>query len=88
VQRNGYVVRYRQILDQVERLKHEADLLVAQPRASIVAQCAHSSPVEPVLTGSEGLQQACDTQEGRLAGAGRPGDGDEFTFADLQRKVP
>src|SRR5262245_17216420 len=38
VQRNGYVIRYRQILDEVESLKYEADLLVAQARTAIVAK--------------------------------------------------
>jgi hypothetical protein len=36
------------------------------------------------VAAGEGLQQACDVEEGGLARTRRAGDGDEFAFADMQ----
>ncbi|KAG1261734.1 hypothetical protein G6F66_014342 [Rhizopus arrhizus] len=51
-------------------LEDEADLLVAQAAAGIVAQRAHVLPVQHVGAAGEGFQQAGDVEEGGLAGAG------------------
>src|SRR5690606_34291845 len=69
---------------QVEALEDEADLLVAELAALVVGQAAHVLAVEPELAAGEGLQQAGDVEEGGLAGARWPGDGDEFAFPHAQ----
>ncbi|KAG1391608.1 hypothetical protein G6F59_014842 [Rhizopus arrhizus] len=73
-----------QVGDQVEALEDEADLLVAQAAAGIVAQRAHVLPVQHVGAAGEGFQQAGDVEEGGLAGAGRTQQGQEFAAGDVQ----
>ena len=72
---------------EVEALEDEADLLVAHARARIVREAGHVLAVELVSAGVEGLEEAGDVEEGRLAGAGRPAHGDELAGFHLQREV-
>ena len=83
-QRHVDVVEQVQVGDQVEALEDEADLAVAQARAGVVAEVADVFAVEQVGAAGEGFQQAGDVEEGGLARAGRPGDGDELAFLHVQ----
>jgi hypothetical protein len=83
-QRHLDVVDDVEVGDQVEGLEDEADLLVAQARALVVAQAAHVHAVKPILATGEGFEQAGDREEGGLARAGWAGDGDKLARLDLQ----
>ncbi|MNI63389.1 hypothetical protein D3C73_1187550 [compost metagenome] len=83
-QRHVHVVEQVEVRNQVEALEDEADLLVAQAAARIIAELADVLAVQHVGAAGEGFQQAGDVEEGGLAGAGRTGDGDELAFLDLQ----
>src|ERR1700678_165469 len=66
-QRYVDIVLHVQIGNQIEGLKNEADLLVAQPRALVVVQAANIGAVELIFAAAEFLEQTRDRQEGRLA---------------------
>src|SRR3569623_3397518 len=81
-QRHIDVVEQVEVGNQVEALEDEADLLVAQPRARLVAELRDVDAVELVLAARRFLEQAGDVEKRRLAGARWPGDGDELAFLD------
>ena len=62
-------------------------LLVAQARTRVIGEFADIAAIEHVAAGLEALQQAGDIEEGGLAGARRPGHGDELPRADLEGEV-
>ncbi|KAI1691052.1 hypothetical protein DdX_22143 [Ditylenchus destructor] len=66
-QRHVHVVEQVEIRNQVEALEDEADLLVAQAAAGIVAKLADVLAIEHVGAAGEGFQQAGDIEEGGLA---------------------
>src|SRR6185312_3910429 len=68
-QRHVDVVEQIEVRNQVEALEHEADLLVAQPRAVLVAELRDVDAVELVLAARGFFEQASDVEERRLAGA-------------------
>ena len=86
-QRHVHVVEDVEVRDQVEALEDEADLLVPQLRARLVREAADVLAVQLVGAGVEGLEQARDVHERRLAGARGTRDRDELAVADLQREV-
>src|SRR3546814_3680436 len=73
-----------EVRDQVEAREDEADLLVAQFAALVVRQALDVLAVERELAAGERLQQAGDVEEGGLARARRPGDGDELALLHVQ----
>ena len=87
-QRHLDIVRQVQVRDQVEALEDEADLRVADPRTAIVVQRADVFAVEQVSPAAGRFQQSRDIEEGRLAGAGWPGHGDELALLDVQVQFP
>jgi hypothetical protein len=86
-QRHVDVVEHVEVGNQVEALKNEADLLVADTRALVVGEAADIRAVELVGTAVEGFQQPRDVQEGRLAGAGGTGHCDELALVDFEAEV-
>ena len=84
-QRQLDVVERGRARQQVEALEHEADLLVAHARQLVLRRLGHVLAVEHVLTGRRPIEAAGDVHERRLAGAGRPGDGDELALLDVER---
>jgi hypothetical protein len=82
-----HVVGHVQVRYQVEALEDEADALVADARAVVVVQVAHVLPIQGVAPAVEGLQQARDVEEGRLARAGGAHDRHELTFLHIQAEV-
>src|SRR3546814_18628372 len=73
-----------EVRDQVEAREDEADLLVAQFAALVVRQALDVLAVERELAAGERLQQAGDVEEGGLARARRPGDGDALALLHAQ----
>ncbi len=76
------VVQRRGPREQVERLEHEADLLVADPRELVVAQFRDPVAVEPVFAAGRAVQAADHVHEGGLPRARRAHDGDELVLPD------
>ncbi len=86
-QRNLDIVLHVQVRNQVERLKDEADLLVAQSRALIVIQAAHVGAVQLILAAAEFLEQSRNGEKRGLAGSRGSGHGDELAFAHMDREI-
>jgi hypothetical protein len=86
-QRHLDVIVNIQVRNQIERLKYEADFLVAQLRALIVVETAHIGAVEQVFAAGEFLQQARNGQKRRLAGARGARHGDEFAFTHVDGEI-
>src|SRR4026208_277272 len=69
---------------EVERLKHEPDLVVSDPGQSVVAELRDLLPVEPVLTGRRGIEAADQIHHRGLAGPRRAHDGDVLVAAHIE----
>ncbi|MNO91701.1 hypothetical protein D3C76_832530 [compost metagenome] len=69
------VVQGGEARDQVEGLEHEADAFAAQRGAAGFVEPGGGFAAQPEFAGIGRIQQAEDVQQGRLARAGRPGDG-------------
>ena len=54
------------------------------PASCDLVQAADILPIQAVFPGSGGGEAAQDVHQGALAGTGRPHDGDQFPFLDLQ----
>src|SRR6185436_14586672 len=65
-------------------LEDESDLPVANPRALPELQALHGLAGQRVRALSRRIEQPEDREKGRLAAAGRAGDGDEFSLPDLE----
>src|SRR3546814_5186042 len=65
-------------------MEDKADLRVAQFAALVGRQALDVLAVERELAAGERLQQAGDVEEGGLARARRPGDGDELALLHVQ----
>src|SRR6185503_4975244 len=76
-----------EITNQVECLKDEADLLVAQTRAPIVVEAPYIDAVEAVLTAAELFEKSRDGQKGCLTRTGRPRYRNEFALLYFHREV-
>ena len=68
---------------QIERLKNEPDLLIADPRQFIVGHIADQVAVEIVLALRRRIQAADQIHQRRLARPGRTHDRDIFAALDL-----
>ena len=80
-----HVVERRGSREQVESLKHEANLLVSHARQLVFGGLGDVLAVEDVLAGRRPIETAGDVHERGLAGAGRTGDRDELARLDRQR---
>jgi len=66
-QRHIHVVEQVQIRNQIEALKNETELLVAQTGSLVIIQSAHTDAIQQIVALAELLQQSGDVEEGRLA---------------------
>ena len=82
-QRQLHVVQRRRARQQVEGLKDEPDLLVANARQFIVGHVADEVPVDVILPAGRRIEAAGQVHQGRFAGAGRTHDGHVFAPLDL-----
>ena len=69
--------------EQVERLKDEADFLVADVGELVVVELADEATAEPVAAFARRIEAADEVHQRRLAGPGRAHDGDVFALANL-----
>lgn len=76
-----HVVGDRQVGDQVEELEDDADAPSPLHRPARLAVRVRAFGVQPDAAGVGPLEAAEEMQQRRLAGAGRPGDGDELALA-------
>jgi hypothetical protein len=74
----------RQITDQVEALKDEADLAIANAGAFGEAEVLDRLAVEPVIAARRRVEQTEDRQQRGFAATRRPGDGNELTVFDFE----
>ena len=84
-QRQLDVLDRRRPRQQVEPLKHEADLAVADLREFVVVQPRDVAVLEPVLARGRTIEAAEDVHERRLAGSRRSDDRHELSFFDVER---
>ena len=73
-----------EVADQIEALKDEADLLVANPRALAEAQVLHWLAVEQIFPAGRSIQQAENRKQRGLAAARRAGHGHILAARDGQ----
>src|SRR5579872_1170404 len=69
-------------------LVDEAEKLASQRRALAIAKFAGGLAVHHDIAAVGPLQQACDVQQGRLATAGLPDQGNDFAGPQLERGAP
>src|SRR5579863_202874 len=69
--------------EQVERLKNEADFLVADVGEFVVVELADQAPGEPVASLARRVEAADQVHQCGLAGARRAHDGDVFALANF-----
>jgi len=78
------VVGDREVGDEVEELKDEADLAAAQLRPGRLAELVDSAAAEVDLAGCGSVEPAEQVQQGRLAAARGAHDADELALGDRQ----
>jgi hypothetical protein len=69
------VLVHRQVGDQVEALKDEADVEIADPRPLRRRQSIGGPSIQPVAAARRRIEQRQQRQKRRLAAAGGPGNG-------------
>jgi hypothetical protein len=87
-QRQCHVVDRVGAGEQLERLEHEADPLVAQPCELAVVHAGHVAPGDPQGAAARSVQASQQVHEGGLAGARRAHDGDELARVDPHTDTP
>src|SRR5487761_1385867 len=75
---------HRQVADEVETLKDETNLLIANARALRKAEVFYRARVQQIAAAARRIQQAQDGKQGGLAAAGRTGDGDVLSAIDVE----
>src|SRR4051812_22414252 len=83
VERQRHVLERRRVRDQVEGLKHEADVVQPHPGLSGAIGGGHVAPAEPVMPARGSIEAAEDVEQRALAGAGGAAQGDDLSEADL-----
>src|SRR5206468_10155908 len=73
---------HRQVADQVEALKDEPDLAIANARALRRLELVDRPTVEPVLTIARRVEQSEDRQQRGFAASAGAGDRDELVGLD------
>ena len=86
-QRQFHVFEGRQARHQVKGLKHEADVAVAGGRLLFVVEGGDVLAIEKILAAAGAVQQAEQVEQGGLAGAGGPHDGNIFTRVDVEADI-
>ena len=81
-QRQLDVLQRRGAREEIERLKHEADLLVAHRGQLVIVHRLDRRAVEDVLPGGGAVEAADDVHERRLAGTGGSHDGHVLAVID------
>src|SRR5438477_9575733 len=83
-QRQLHIVERRRPRQQVERLEHESDLLVADAGQLVIRQVARLLPIQPVFARARRVEAADQVHQRRLARTRRPHHGDVLVLADLE----
>src|SRR5258706_4507285 len=86
-QRQLHVYDCRRSCEQVEALKHEADVLVANRRQLVVVEMRDIAAAEHVDTARRAIEASQNVHERRLAGARRSDDRHELPGVDLEREA-
>src|SRR5689334_6370302 len=86
-ERDLEVFIYRQIIQQVVLLEHEADLLVAQSGALFGFEMMHCGVVKEIFSGPSMIMHSKDVQERRFSGTRRAHDRDKLAFGDVEVDV-
>ena len=73
---------------QIERLKHETDLFVADARQLVVVHSRNFLIVQRVAAFAGRIETADQVHQRRFTRAGRPHDGDVFAALDGDRDTP
>ena len=84
-QRQFDVVERRRARQQIESLKHEADLPVAHLGQLVPAELGDVAPVEKILAAGRVVEAAEDVHQRRFAGPRWPGRRDELARLDVER---
>ena len=84
-QRELDVLQSRRARKQVESLKHEANLTVADRRQLVVRKMRHIAAVEQIPAAGRLIQAAEDVHEGRLPRPRGSDDRHEFAAVNLER---
>src|ERR1044072_7325265 len=84
-QRQFDVVQSCRAREQVERLKDEADFLIANAREFIVVHIGDVLAVQPVLSLRWCIETADQVHQRRLAGTGWTNDGDVLAARNIKR---
>jgi acyl-CoA thioesterase I len=74
LQRESDVLERSQVRQQLERLEHETDTLGAQARPGVLVHATEFLAEQADRTRTGDVEAGQNTQQGRLAGSGRPGD--------------
>src|SRR5262245_24306781 len=85
VQRHLNVFDQRKLLDQVVRLKDEAEITAANLGQSVVVQLCNILIAKDVLAGSRSVEAAQQIEQRRLAGSGRAHDGNVIALFKVNR---
>src|SRR5262249_27801811 len=83
-QRQLDVLVHRQVANEVDALKDEADLAVANARALRGFEIRHRLVVERIRTIAGRVEQPQNRQQRRLPATGRPRDGDVLAFVNFE----
>ena len=82
--RQFYVFIDGEIADEIEALKNETNLTIANPRALGQGKILNRIVIKNVLTIRGRIQQTKDRQECRLPATRRSGNGKVFAFLDIE----
>jgi hypothetical protein len=82
--RQLHVLHRGQLVDQVERLEHKADVAAPEDRPARLREAVNPHAAQRQLASVGTLQPAQQVQQGRLAAAARAHDRDRFTRLDHQ----
>src|SRR5262249_723853 len=85
---NADVFDSRHAREQVELLKDESNLSIADTSHLVLPQGVDTVPSDRVASGTRAVQTADDIHERRLAGAGCTHDGHILALKNLQRHTP
>ena len=79
------VLERRRAGEQVEPLKDESNLFVANRRQLIVREARHVAAVQPIRAGRRAIEAAEDVHQRRLPRSRRSDDRDELAARDVER---
>jgi hypothetical protein len=85
LERQHHVLDRRHLRQQLEGLEDEAEVLGTPPGASILVPGEKIILVHGQPAAARQIQARQQAEQGRLAGAGRPGDGNRLALLDRER---